>query len=276
HPYRTRANLCREGGVSSLERTASSAVDAHPIGTPVCSVAERRQCWRPLSTPDASCTSWRTRLILCPGPDLNRHGGFCRRGILSPLCIPVSPPGLAAILYASGELNATGAMRRRGGRTLSAAVAALVRTEPKPGMICPPPNARRPKRPFSHEKNRSVAPRRIDLESGKPLYRLDRRRLEQEGRGRGAQRRQVAAEGRPGFRRRVHLCPQARDQDLVDRPGGNGPHVDPGAQILAPQRAPLRRAAGTQQGRDCSTVRRRAGQSLAARLRHASTCARAR
>src|ERR1043166_9568878 len=34
----------------------------------------------------------------CPGPDSNRHGGVTRRGILSPLCLPVSPPGRASIL----------------------------------------------------------------------------------------------------------------------------------------------------------------------------------
>ena len=32
----------------------------------------------------------------CPGPDSNRHDVVTRRGILSPLCLPVSPPGLAA------------------------------------------------------------------------------------------------------------------------------------------------------------------------------------
>ena len=30
--------------------------------------------------------------IWCPGPDLNRHGRN-GRGILSPLCLPISPPG---------------------------------------------------------------------------------------------------------------------------------------------------------------------------------------
>jgi hypothetical protein len=29
----------------------------------------------------------------CPGPESNRHDAFRRRRILSPLCLPVSPPG---------------------------------------------------------------------------------------------------------------------------------------------------------------------------------------
>ena len=30
--------------------------------------------------------------VWCPGPDSNRHG-ILFRGILSPLCLPISPPG---------------------------------------------------------------------------------------------------------------------------------------------------------------------------------------
>ncbi len=29
----------------------------------------------------------------CPGPDSNRHGRLTNRGILSPLCLPIPPPG---------------------------------------------------------------------------------------------------------------------------------------------------------------------------------------
>ena len=32
----------------------------------------------------------------CPGQGSNLHDGITRRGILSPLCLPVSPPGLEA------------------------------------------------------------------------------------------------------------------------------------------------------------------------------------
>ena len=50
----------------------------------------------------------------------------------------------------------------------------------------------------------------------------------------------------------------------------------PVAQRLAPERAPLRRAAGPEQGRDRGEVRRRAGAGLAAQLRHAAAAARRR
>ena len=33
----------------------------------------------------------------CPGPDLNRHVHY-ERGILNPLCLPISPPGQRGIL----------------------------------------------------------------------------------------------------------------------------------------------------------------------------------
>ena len=70
-------------------------------------------------------------LIMCPGPDLNRHGGFRRRGILSPLCIPVSPPGLGAILYASwgrNELAAPDVDARSRLRNCTATQSVLVRS----------------------------------------------------------------------------------------------------------------------------------------------------
>ena len=35
------------------------------------------------------------RFYWCPGPDLNRHD-LNGRGILSPLCLPISPPGRSA------------------------------------------------------------------------------------------------------------------------------------------------------------------------------------
>ncbi|HSA22997.1 MAG TPA: 2,3-bisphosphoglycerate-dependent phosphoglycerate mutase [Myxococcota bacterium] len=43
--------------------------------------------------------------------------------------------------------------------------------------------------------------------------------------------------------------------------------MDPGAPLLAPERAPLRRAAGAEQGRDGRQVRRGAGQDLAPLVR---------
>ena len=48
------------------------------------------QPWR-LSKPHAAQGGVASRE--CPGPDSNRHDAFRHRWILSPLCLPVSPPG---------------------------------------------------------------------------------------------------------------------------------------------------------------------------------------
>ena len=45
-------------------------------------------------------------------------------------------------------------------------------------------------------------------------------------------------------------------------------------RTLAPERAPLRRAAGAEQGRDRRQVRRGAGEDLAPQLRHPAAAAR--
>lgn len=45
----------------------------------------------PRTATEAACFC--TPLIWCPGPDSNRHDAVRRRRILSPLCLPVSPPG---------------------------------------------------------------------------------------------------------------------------------------------------------------------------------------
>ena len=80
-----------------------------------------------------------------------------------------------------------------------------------------------------------------------------------------------AAEGRRlRVRRGLHLGAQARHLDAVARAGRDGPHLAAGGQRLAPERAPLRRAAGPEQGRDGEEVRRRAGAGLAPQLRHAA------
>src|SRR6266480_6630387 len=71
--------------------------------------SEPNRCWRRSRSENgpgfefyrlSNCTRIRNgkRVLWCPGPDSNRHGGFRRRGILSPLCLPVSPPGRIAIL----------------------------------------------------------------------------------------------------------------------------------------------------------------------------------
>ena len=63
---------------------------------------------------------------------------------------------------------------------------------------------------------------------------------------------------------------------LVARPRRDGPAVAAGRALLAPQRAPLRGAAGPEQGRDRRQVRRGPGQDLAAQLRHPAAAARRR
>src|SRR5438876_11161633 len=59
-----------------------------------CAPASRGRVRAPARLPESVLRS--NLLIVCPGPDSNRHDGVTRRGILSPLCLPVSPPGLAA------------------------------------------------------------------------------------------------------------------------------------------------------------------------------------
>ena len=66
------------------------------------------------------------------------------------------------------------------------------------------------------------------------------------------------------------------DQHRQPRAGQGRPALDPGASRLAAQRAPLRRAAGPEQGRDQGEVRRRAVHGLAAQLRHPAAADRAR
>jgi hypothetical protein len=127
---------------------------------------------------------------------------------------------------------------------------------------------RRPSRILAHAQARPGSSRRIDLEPGKPVHRLDRRRPHRQGRGAGPCRR-PAAEGR-GLRVRplLHLGAEAGDLDPLVRARRDGSHLAAGDERLAPERAPLRRAAGPGQGRDDAQVRRRAGARLAAQLRH--------
>ena len=116
-------------------------------------------------------------------------------------------------------------------------------------------------------------PRPEHLEPRESVHGLDRRGSVGAGRGRGAP-------GRPGNRarrraagRRLHLGAQARDPHRMANSRGAGPAVAPGGARLATQRAPLRCAAGTQQGADCGPVRRGAGEDLAPQLRHPAAAA---
>ena len=71
-------------------------------------------------------------------------------------------------------------------------------------------------------------------------------------------------------RPRLHLRPQAGDPHALDRARPDGPDVAASDHELAPERAPLWRPAGTEQGGDRRQARRRAGEDLAAQLRHAA------
>ena len=88
------------------------------------------------------------------------------------------------------------------------------------------------------------------MEPGKPLHRLDRRRPDRHRPRTGPQGRRTAQERRLYLRPGLFLAAQARHPHPVDRPGRDGRHVHPGRRDLAPERAPLRRPAGPEQGRD--------------------------
>ncbi len=114
------------------------------------------------------------------------------------------------------------------------------------------------------------------MEPRESFHRLGRRRPLAQGNRRSARRRPVAARGRLRLRPGVHLGAQARDPHAVDRAGRARPDVASAGEALAPERAPLRRARGAEQGRDGGEARRAAGARLAPQLRHPAACALAR
>ena len=126
-------------------------------------------------------------------------------------------------------------------------------------------------------QRRSAPSRRKHLEPGEPVHRLDRRRSERQGPRGGAARRAgcCATEGyafdiayTSVLKRAIRTCWIALDElDLL---------WIPVEQALAPERAPLRRAAGPEQGGDRGQARRGADQDLAAQLRHSAAAARRR
>src|SRR5215467_7727028 len=124
-----------------------------------------------------------------------------------------------------------------------------------------------------HVQGGFAATRRVGLESRESLYGLDRRGALAKGASRSQGGWALAEAARLRFRSRLNLGAQARDQDAVDRAGGDGSDVDPCPRIVASQRAPLWCIAGTEQGGDGGQVRRRAGENLAAKLRHAAAAA---
>ena len=119
-------------------------------------------------------------------------------------------------------------------------------------------------------------PRRERVERQEPLHRLGRRRPHREGPRRGGPRRR-AWSARPG------CCPTSSTprcsgvpSHRQPRPRRGRPALDPGAPLLAAQRAPLRRPPGQGQEADARGVRRGAVHALAAQLRHAAAAARRR
>ena len=94
--------------------------------------------------------------------------------------------------------------------------------------------------------------------------------LTDQGRAEAAEGGRLLKEGGYTFDLALHLALEARHPDAVDRARRDGPHVGAGLEHLAPERAPLRRAAGAQQGRDGREVRRPAGAHLAPQLRRAA------
>src|SRR5579864_280208 len=121
----------------------------------------------------------------------------------------------------------------------------------------------------AHAQACPAAARRIDLEQGKPVYRLDRRGpLPARHRG-GAARGRTAEAGGVRLRSGAYLGAETGHQDAVARARRHGPDVDTGARLLAAERAPLRRAAGPEQGGNGGEIRRGTGTYLAAQLRRA-------
>ena len=83
--------------VRAIEGQASTLADRPPALYRPCSyfrvgLADVRRKSE-ADTERAPCRAHGVDSIECPGPDSNRHDAFRHRRILSPLCLPVSPPG---------------------------------------------------------------------------------------------------------------------------------------------------------------------------------------
>ena len=95
-------------------------------------------------------------------------------------------------------------------------------------------------------------------------------------RGRGGTRRRAARAGGASAGRRAYLGAPARNPDGRARARRRRAELDPGAAVVAPERASLRRSAGKEQGADEARVRRRAVHALAPLLRRAAAAPRSR
>ena len=123
---------------------------------------------------------------------------------------------------------------------------------------------------------RSAPPRRERLEPQEPVHRLGRRRPQRQGCRRGVAGRRAADRARPAARCPAHVAAAAGDPHRRADALVGGSDVDPGAPLVAAQRAALRRAAGQGQGADARRVRRGAVHAVAPVLRHAAAAARRR
>ena len=114
--------------------------------------------------------------------------------------------------------------------------------------------------PTDHAHSRPAPTRRKHLEQGKPVHRLDRRRPVRPRRAtKRAQPGGCCKEGGYAFDLAYTSVLKRAIQTLSDRARRARSAVDPGRQALAAERAPLRRAAGAEQGRDRGEARRGAG-----------------
>ena len=100
--------------------------------------------------------------------------------------------------------------------------------------------------------------------------------LTDKGRAEAVRGGELLVDGRAAARRRAHLAAAARDHHRAPRPRRRRPALDPGAALLAAQRAPLRRAPGQGQEADPRGVRRGAVHALAPLVRRAAAAARRR
>ena len=109
-----------------------------------------------------------------------------------------------------------------------------------------------------------------------PLHRLGRRRPVGDRVGAGAKAGELLRAERVEFDQAFTSVLKRAIRTLVDRARRPGPDVAAADHELAAERAPLRRPAGPEQGRDRGEARRRAGQDLAPQLRRPAAAAGAR
>ena len=100
--------------------------------------------------------------------------------------------------------------------------------------------------------------------------------LSDKGRAEAVHGGELLERRRAAARRRAHLAAAPGDHHRRHRPRRRRPALDPGAPLVAAQRAPLRRAAGQEQEADPRGVRRGAVHALAPLLRRAAAADRGR